>query len=197
MRIGVDDHQKKLICNFVLCLSVHLFVRTHPSYSQWIQMSASGGRNITSLSLYEREKNVWIFRQILASSWAHADRPNIYSPLFRPPARHSSREREGERWKERERVTFLIGCFFPSEKASWIQVHCRQHTHAPFCVLWQILLFCSCMEQERIKWREKRRGWKEKEEKRERPHRVFLPSWCERRPPQSPCVISSPSEFRY
>lgn len=69
-------------------------------------MSASGGRNITSLSLYEREKNVWIFRQILASSWAHADRPNIYSPLFRPPARHSSREREGERWKERESYIF-------------------------------------------------------------------------------------------
>lgn len=61
---------------------------------------------ILPLSLYEREKNVWIFRQILASSWAHADRPNIYSPLFRPPARHSSREREGERWKERESYIF-------------------------------------------------------------------------------------------
>lgn len=128
----------------------------------------------------------------------------LLSPL--PPACSTQQHGERERGKKKERESYIFNRLIFSLREGKLNTSALPptHTHARsthtllFCVLWQILLFQSCVEQEKNGVREKRRGWKEKKEKRrERPHRVFLPSWCERRPPQSPCVISSPSEFRY
>lgn len=65
------------------------------------------------------------------------------------------------------------------------------HTHTLFVSFGKLLFFTLAWSTKKLREEKRRKG------KRKRPHRVFLPSWCERGPPLNPCVISSPSEFRY
>ncbi len=113
---------------------------------------------------------MWIFQQILASSWAHADRPNIYSPLFRPPARHSSREREreGERDIERKRESYIFNRLIFSLREGKLNTSTLPptHTRSFFVSFGKFFYFTLAWSRKEKKWREERRVWKEKEEKR-------------------------------
>ncbi len=125
----------------------------------------------------------------------------LLSPL--PPAcsTQQPREREGERDIERKRESYIFNRLIFSLREGKLNTSTLPPTHTRSFLCPLANSFISLLRGAGKKNGERRgeygRKRKRREEKRERPHRVFLPSWCERRPPQSPCVISSPSEFRY
>ncbi len=152
---------------------------------------------ILTLSLHERKKNVCGYSNRFWLLPGHTQTDQI----FTLPSSARLLDTAAERERDRKRESYIFNRLIFSLREGKLNTSTLPptHTRSFFVSFGKFFYFALAWSRKAKKMErgEERMEGKGREEKREHPHRVFLPSWCERRLPQSPCVISSPSEFRY